>query len=175
MNENKKFLKYLFLSVKKWAKVLRNNNTTYKPSYRIVKIEETADGAHVVIIQLIGKSLLLKEKPEKILIDDKFVNSFSPVDVRTLTYLGYLGINGPKYKILAKHLSEKSDQTLFAVQKKGDKSYKISTANEISNNDELIQGLSQKEAHMVGLTTASEQRETDEKQKESLLRSLKKH
>lgn len=38
------------------------------------------------IIQLINKSITLYTKPEENLKDDKF----SPYDIRTLTYLGYL-------------------------------------------------------------------------------------
>lgn len=73
------------------------------------------------MIQIIGKATTFVAKPEELLMDDAIVDLFSPRDVRNLTYLGYLGINGPKYKILAQKLSEQADQTLFAILKKGEK------------------------------------------------------
>ncbi|OGT32004.1 MAG: hypothetical protein A3E87_10660 [Gammaproteobacteria bacterium RIFCSPHIGHO2_12_FULL_35_23] len=164
-----KFLSRVFQQWKNFTKP----DECYIPTYRIVNIEQDANGDYQVSIQLIGKQTVIKSAPEKLLADDKVVNCFSPRDVRTLTYLGYLGINSPKYKILAKTLSKNYDQMLFAVLKKGDKNYKIVTANEISNNEEIIEGLAQKEAHMIGMTTAGEQSILEEKQKEILRKQLK--
>lgn len=45
-------------------------------------------------------------------------------------YLGYLGINSPKYKILAQRISE-DNNIIFAIKKKGDKNIYTKTANEI--------------------------------------------
>ena len=152
---------------------VREETGYYRPAYRIVSIEKNEVEEYFVTIQVIGKSISYKTKPEKLLADDKLVNLFSPIDIRNLTYLGYLGINAPKYKILAKQLSEEKGQTLFAIHKKGDAGHHIVTATEISTNEEILQGLSQHDAHMVGFPTATEQAATEKLQKEELIRQLK--
>jgi len=73
----------------------------------------------MVTIKVINKNISFTIKPDEILAKDSMVDLFSPRDVRTLTYLGYLGINSPKYKILARRLSENNDKTIFALQKRG--------------------------------------------------------
>lgn len=145
---------------------------SYTPTYRIVNIEQDEDGHYSVTIQLIGKNVVQTMAPEQLLADDHMVNQFSPTDIRALTYLGYLDMNAPQYKILAKQLSQNHDQTLFALKKRGEKQPDVLTADEISSNEEMIYGLSQKEAHMVGMTTAEEQRLLEEKQKQQLREQL---
>jgi len=168
-----KSFKFLIRIFRQWKKITKSDRS-YIPLYRIVKIEKHEDGIYYVLVQLIGKNSLLKSEPEKLLADDKLVNSFSPTDIRTLTYLGYLGINSPKYKVLAKQLSEKNDQTLFAIHKKGEKTYQVITAEEISKNQEIINGLTQKEAHMIGFSTAIEQSIIEKREKENILNQLQK-
>ena len=82
----------------------RTELSTYKPCYRIADINTSIANEPSVTIQMIGKNITFKIAPETLLADNKLVNCFSPTDIRTLTYLGYLGINSPKYKILAKLL-----------------------------------------------------------------------
>lgn len=170
MRKRPKLLKFLIRTFRYWRNVSKTNS--YTPSYRILNIEQDDDNDYTVVVQLIGKNASFSAKPEKILADDNLVNAFAPTDIRTLTYLGYLGINSPKYKILAKRLSENSDQMLFALRKKGDKDYQVVTADEISKNEDIIKGLSQKEAHMVGLTTAAEHEAIEKRQKAELLKGL---
>lgn len=147
---------------------------SYTPTYRIVNIEQDEDDNYTVTIQLIGKNVVQTMAPEQLLADDKMVNQFSPTDIRALTYLGYLDMNAPQYKILAKQLSQNHDQTLFALKKRGEKQPDVLTADEISKNEDLIHGLSQKEAHMIGMTTANEQSVIEEKQKQQLREQLEK-
>jgi|GEM_PF-1084015 len=145
---------------------------TYKPCYRVVDIETSNKDKPVVTIQIIGKRITFEMEPETLLADDKLVNCFSPTDIRTLTYLGYLGINSPKYKILAKTLSKKNDQVLFALHKKGEPGLTSVTADEISRNKDILKELTQEEAHMIGLTTANEQTLIEKVRKEALLREI---
>lgn len=165
-----KTLKNAFRSLKNIAK---EKDGYYKPVYRVASIEQDETGEYYIVIQMIGKSTTYKTKPEKLLGDDELVDLFSPRDIRNLTYLGYLGINGPKYKILAKRLLKDKDQTIFAVIKKGEKKYKTVTASEISTNEEILQGLTQKDAHMIGFTSATEHFTAEKQQKEKLLKQLK--
>ncbi|PIR11353.1 MAG: hypothetical protein COV52_04430 [Gammaproteobacteria bacterium CG11_big_fil_rev_8_21_14_0_20_46_22] len=174
MKQRSKLIKFLTRIVRLWRK-LNKSNQSYTPAYRVANIEKNTEGEYEITVQLIGKNVIHKVAPEKLLADDKMVNCFSPTDIRTLTYLGYLEMHSPKYKILAKRLSENTDQTLFAIQKKGERKHRVVTANDISKDEEIIRHLSQKDAHMVGITTATEQHALEKKQKEKILKQLKKN
>jgi hypothetical protein len=156
-------IKFLIRILRYWKKISRVHSG-YVPSCRIVNLGQNETGTYYAEIQMVGKNSYLKMELEKILSDDALINCFSQTDIRTLSYFGYLGINGPKYKILAKQLLANNDQMLFVVHKKGDKDCKIITANEISNNEEILCGLSQKDAHMIGITIAIEQSILEKKQ-----------
>jgi hypothetical protein len=171
-NKAKPTRRFLKRIIRLWRNAKRSPYT-YTATHRIVNIEQNEKGDYQITIQLIGKNFLQTVSPEALLADDKMVNRFSPTDIRTLTYLGYLDINSPKYKILAKRLSENHDQMLFALSKKGEKDFKVVTADEISKNNDIIKGLSQSEAHMVGMTSAEEQATLLKKEKDRL--KLQKH
>lgn len=127
----------------------------YEAIYRIMSIEQDEHGDYVVIVQLINKSYTFAMKPEEILADDQMTNLFSPVDVRTMTYLGYLDINAPKYKILANRQAEDGG-LIFALKEKGQHKPVIKTAEEITADDNMLNQLSQEDAHTVGFTTGTQ-------------------
>ena len=133
-----------------------NKRDSYIPSYRVTEIFQDDEGDYMVQVQIISKSLAFKARPEELLAKDDIVDQFSPRDVRTLTYLGYLGINSPKFKILAKRLSENNDKLIFALKKKGDKKLIIKTADEIVKEKEILDNLKAEDAHLVGYTFATE-------------------
>ena len=136
---------------------------------RIVEIEQDKHENYIASIQLTNKSQIIKMKPEEVLADDELTNCFSPIDVRALTYLGYLGMNSPKYKILAQRLSETDNRFVFAIKQKGSNKPITKTADEISSDAELLASLDQKDAHMVGYTTASERACIEKEQMKKLL------
>ena len=154
-----------------YFKKARGKNV-FLPSYRVVEIIQEDDEQYVVEIQLIHKNLIFKAKPEELLAKDEIVDQFSPRDIRTLTYLGYLGINSPKYKILANRLLEKDNKLVFAIKKKGQKSIITKTADEIFKEQEVLESLSPKDAHLVGFTIASESAAAEKRQKEAVLKNL---
>lgn len=137
---------------------------TNKATYRVLSVEQNETEDYIATIQCIKKTLTFKMKPEEILADDDMTDRFSPRDVRALTYLGYLGINSPKYRILAKQLSQ-NDQLLFVVHKKGEKNAAYKTAKDISSDKEMLKNLDQQDAHMVGYLSASESIEKEQEQK----------
>lgn len=161
-------IKKIWIFARKLMANQRSTREIYRPSYRVVRIEQDETGAYCAVIQVIGKSTTFIVKPENLLMNDKMVNSFSPSDIRNLTYLGYLDMNAPKYKILAQKLSEEHDQTVFALLKKGEKNYSMVTAAQISTSQEILQGLNQIDAHRIGFIAAAEQISFDEKQKVEL-------
>jgi hypothetical protein len=163
-NKTIKFLKRVMRLSRNMAKT----SPSFKPIYRVIQIEKDHVGDYIVTVQVIGKTAVFKMEPDKILADDAMVAAFSPIDIRTLTYLGYLDMHSPKYNILAKRLSQHSDQVLFAVQKKGEKDYKIVTSDEITSDKTMLEGLSREHAHMVGMTVGVEQAAIEKKQMEAM-------
>lgn len=158
-----KFLKNFFEFSKK-AKTDRPKHILY----RLADIEEDKEGYHIAVIQIVGKGITYKIKPEELLADDKYIEKFSQKDIRALTYLGYLNVNKPKYKVLAKKHSIKLNKMIFALQKKGEKKPLVKTADQISIDEEILASLDQKDAHMVGYITATEHTLLEEKQKQQL-------
>jgi hypothetical protein len=151
-----------------------NNKTTFTPVYRIAGVLKDKHENYLVQVQLINRNLLFKMKPEEILAEDNLVDQFSPRDIRTLTYLGYLGINSPNYKILAKKLSENDDELSFFLMNKSDKKVIIKTASEILNEKDIIKNLDPEDAHIVGYTVASESVLEEKLQKEKLIKQIEK-
>ena len=145
---------------------------TFKPAYRVVNIEQEKNGDYRVTLQIIGKNNIFKVKPEYILANDKMVDLLSPKDVRTLTYLGYLDINSPQYRILAKRLSQKDNKMLFALNKKGEEKFEIKTAHEIAQNKKILNKLDWKDIHMIGYTEGTEEMLDEQKEKERIHKKL---
>ena len=144
----------------------------YKPRLRVIEISKTELNEFVAIIQIINKSVAFDVYPEEILEDDSFVDMFSPGDVRTLTYLGYMGINSPKYTILAKHLSQENNKIIFSIRKKGDKKIILKSALDLMNEKDIIQSMCPVDSHEVGYLAATENSAEDFKQKKEVLKNL---
>jgi hypothetical protein len=157
-------LKTIFSHIK-----IKNTKISYEPLYRLVEIRED-DGEYTVVIQVINKGAIFIAKPEEILANDTLVDQFSPKDVRSLTYLGYLGVNSPKYKILAQRLSQ-SDKTIFVLKKKGEKKVILKTADQIMQETDVILSMHSQDAKIVGYTVAAEAVVEEKKQKQALLKT----
>lgn len=140
------------------------------PTYRVIGVEETESGHYEVTAQMVGKGLAYKMNPEEILADDKLTSQFSSLDVRTLTYLGYLGINSPKYKILAQRLLD-DERMIFMVHKKGSEKVDLKTAADLSKDADVLKHMDQKDAHLVGYALANE-KSMDEKLQLTKLKQL---
>ncbi len=144
-------------------------DSSSQASNRVLTIEKNKDDDFIIKVQLINTSQTFIMRPEEILASDDLTDSFSPRDIRTLTYLGYLSLNSPKYKILAKKLSENDNKLIFAIKEKGKQKPIIKSANEISSDEKFLQGLLQKDAHMIGFAAATEQALTEQQEKKDLL------
>jgi hypothetical protein len=151
LNKCKNFIRSLSSSI-----TTMKNQYTFEANYKVIEICKTENDDYTITIQVINKNIVMQVKPEEILAKDHLVDQFSPRDIRTLTYLGYLGINSPKYQILAKRLSTKNDDVIFALKKKGEKKIIAKSAKEIMNEKEIIENLPASDANIVGYTVASE-------------------
>lgn len=166
-------IKHIIHKMKNIVKFIKSESgkNIYKPLYKLVDILET-DGQHVAVIKLLNKNVTFNATPEEILANDNLVDQFSPRDIRALTYLGYLGINSPKYKILARKLCE-NEKINFIIQKKGEKKVVIKTAAEIVSESNFISDMNSEDAKTVGYTMAIEAVSEEKRQKEALLDEIK--
>jgi hypothetical protein len=142
------------------------------PIYQVIEIVED-DEEFTVTIGIRHKNITFFAKPEEILADDTLVDRFSPRDIRALTYLGYLGINRPKYKILAQKLSE-NEKISFLLKKKGEKKVLVKTAEQIIQETDIILSMNPEDAKLVGYTIGSENVLNEKKQKAELLSQIQK-
>lgn len=168
-------MKKLKSSMRTLAKIYKESTarSSYIPAYKVVELAEKEPGSYIATIQVINKNVVFHSKPEDILKDDRLVDQFSARDIRTLTYLGYLGINSPKYTILAKRLSENADKTIFALRERGNKKVVTKSAQEIFSDKNVLKSLSATDAHDVGFTVASDAVVKEKHLKESLKRNTK--
>jgi nucleoside-triphosphatase THEP1 len=166
----RQFLQKFKKSYKSLATLIKENSPKYP--YRILSIDKDENDDFSAEVQLIGRRQTFRMKPEEILANDSLTDSFSQHDIRTLTYLGYLSLNSPKYKILAQYLSENDSKLIFAIKERGKQKPIIKSANEISSDKKLLEGLQQKDAHMIGYTIATEQVISEKMQKQELLTAI---
>ena len=168
-------MKKMFTIVKKIFQELKEAKAknTYTPSYRVLEILQDEEGRYTIHIQVIGKSLTFHAKPEELLAEDKVVDQFSPRDVRTLTYLGYLGINAPKYKILAQRLID-DNKVAFVIKKRGAKEVLVKTAGQLLQEREIIANMHPDDAKIIGYTSAAETTQEEFKLKKEILKKLSK-
>lgn len=130
---------------------------TRKDAYRIVGKEIGTDGECHLIVQVIGKAITLKAKPQELAADDRMLEGFSRKDVRVITYYACTELKQSKRKIIVLRFCNNLNKMIFGIKKRGTEDIEQKTANEISLDKALLSELSQEDAHMVGFTTASEQ------------------
>jgi hypothetical protein len=154
--------------ISKWKEATAQ--MSYTPTYRLEEIIRDKEEQYTVLVRVVNKHFTFKMKPEEILAEDKLVDQFSPRDIRTLTYLGYLGINAPKYKILAKRLSHENDKIIFALKKKGENKVIVKTADQILNEREILSSLNAEDAKTIGYTVGTESIYNEKRHQEILLK-----
>ncbi len=125
----------------------------YVPNYRLIEILKNEEDNYEIGIQIINKNKKFYATPEDILSDDKLIDQFSPRDVRTITYLGYLGIHSPQYKILAQRFV-KNNKIVFLLKQKNNKDIIVQTASEIIQNGNIIVNMPSADAQTIGYVLA---------------------
>ncbi|MCD8525489.1 MAG: hypothetical protein LRY67_07225 [Gammaproteobacteria bacterium] len=156
----------MFIKFKKMLTKILNH-----PAYKVHSIDQDENDNYIVKIQIIRKSLCFDTTPEKILSSDRITNKFSPTDIRTLTYLGYLDINSPKYKIMAQKLAE-NDQLVLLLREKKKNKLETKLPSEISINKENIKNFDSNDAHLIGYAQAMEDLAKEKKLKLSAKNKL---
>lgn len=153
--------------ISKLKKIIKDykKDHQYTTTFRLANIEKDNDDNYIAVVQLIGKNIILKMKPEKILADDTLTNKFSKTDVRNLAFFGYLGINKPEYKLLAEQITQ-DNKFIFACVHKDSKKVNLKTASEMLADKEINQSLDdtdkQRIAYIAGLESTHQPTSTSE-------------
>lgn len=132
-----------------------------RDAYRIVEIKEKKDGSCELIVQVMGKNITFKSRPEEIAGDDHMLEHFSRQDVRTITYFATQEIKKPRYKILVHDFCVAFNKMIFSLKRSNKEGVIQKTAAQISEDKELLKQLTQEEAHLIGYTTAAEKNQED--------------
>lgn len=138
-----------------------------RDAYRIVG-QENRNGQCLLTVQVVGKSITFKVTPEELAGDDQILELFSRKDIRTIVYYACNEIKKPRYKIILQEFCSKLGRMIFGVQKRGDENLITITPEEISLNKEVLNNLSQEDAHLVGYASATERMATEKQQMQQL-------
>ncbi|TAK74961.1 MAG: hypothetical protein EPO11_06245 [Gammaproteobacteria bacterium] len=124
--------------------------------FRISKIRKNKNNEVVLHIKVINKLDVFLRKPSEIVANDYLLEGFSKKDIRMITYLATQELHKPTHKITSHHHDDELDKIAFTLTKKDGKTYNM-TADQVSQDKELINKLSQQDAHRIGYQLAIEQ------------------
>jgi hypothetical protein len=125
--------------------------------FRIINAEKNKHGEHIIEVQVINKSTVFKCGANEIAAQDQLLECFSKSDVRMITYLATEDLLKPKKKIIGFEYDGQTEKTFLKIRHHGSDQLLKITADKISNNPELLNELSQEDAHKAGYLTATEQ------------------
>lgn len=155
----------------KWlAEQLRAAQQKTAPSYvyKIVGKEKCKKtGEEKLTVQVAGKNVFLQFTPKELVMDETMLKGFSPLDVRTITYLA-LQTDKPKqkklFRIIAQFFSRQRKEEMFVIQADGDNAQITKSAQELSNDPHVIQNFDPQDAHRIGFIAGSEQVAAEEEE-----------
>jgi hypothetical protein len=157
------YMKWLISQIREIQKHTPQNNHIYK----IVGKEFCKKtNEEKLAIQVAGKSVFVHFTPHELVKDEVTLKGFSPLDVRTITYLACnaeqrLKSKKPLYQIVAQFFSRNKGEETFIIQSEKENKRIIKSAQEISSNPHLIDGLNSQDAHRIGYVSGSEQVATE--------------
>lgn len=115
-----------------------------------------------LIIQIAGKNAFMHVTPKQLMLDEGTLRGFSPLDIRTITYLACQIENAPKekkwlYRVIAQFFSKNRKEEMFIIQTSSNTSQITKSAQEISSDPELINKFHPEDAHKIGYISGTEQ------------------
>jgi hypothetical protein len=151
------YFKWLALNIQELNKV---NSANF--SYKIIDKEFCKkSNTEKLVIQVMGKNAFISIAPQELMLDEYLLRGFSPLDVRTITYLALNNSQSlPKrsfYKIISQFFSSKKNQEMLTIQNLNANTFITKSAQEISKDPSLIKKLEPEDAHRIGYITGTEQ------------------
>jgi hypothetical protein len=122
----------------------------------------------LLLVQVAGKNVFLKMSPKEIAADDAMLRGFSPLDVRTITYFAckehfetkQQKSAEPKqnilYRIITQTFSRRQKKQMVVIEQINQAEVITTSVQTISNNPEMIDGFSPRDAHQVGYAAGME-------------------
>ncbi len=167
MSLNKQFFsEYLKWFIAQYHTFVELSTPSY--AYKIVKRKENnVTGEEKFVIQLTNKKVFFELSPEKIVLDEKMLRGFSPLDIRTITYYACKKMDLDKipkkespitriYRVVAQVFSRHSKQEMITLENEETGNVISQPVQTISNSPEMIDKMSPKDAHLVGFVAGSE-------------------
>ncbi len=142
---------------------------TTKSIFRVIK-KERKNGKNVIDVQVINKASVFRCRVDEIIGHDQLLECFSKSDIKLITYLATEDLFQPRNKIVGFEYKECFERTVLRVKTK-DNQYDNFTPDQISSNPELLNGLSQEDAHRAGYLLAIEQMILEKKSMENIKNS----
>jgi hypothetical protein len=132
-------------------------NREFHISHRLAGHERNDQGQYLVQIHVIGKNIIYKISPEKILENDQATGCFSTKDIRAISFLACENLKEPTHELLGQKFAREENKYVFKVRhgKTGEELER--SAEQISADPSLIKGLTPADAHKIGYITANEQ------------------
>ncbi len=121
--------------IKKYSELKQPDNIIY----RIIGLKSKQNK---LIIQLVGKSLIIELSPHEIVADDKLLEGFSKKDIRAITYLACEIIKKPKYKIIMQEFSEEYSEMKFQLKEVLGKTVITKSAIQILLDKDILTNMS---------------------------------
>lgn len=165
MNKSISLFEYVQLFFKWYSEISKKIQEA--PVYRLLDVTNNSSVC-CLKIQIIGRSTIFECQPLDIVNNDAFLEGFSKKDVRIITYFATKELNKPKFKIFTQETQQTIDRIIFKLFKKDSKEIIKKTAREISLDKNILNQLSQEDAHLIGYVTANEQENFDREQMEIL-------
>jgi len=122
----------------------------------------------IFLIQVAGKNVFLRMSPKEIAADDVMLKGFSPLDVRTITYFAckehfeaiQQKAHQPKqnilYRIAAMTFSRRQKKQMLVIAQENKGEIITTSVTNVSNNPEMIEGFSPRDAHKIGYAAGVE-------------------
>ncbi len=139
--------------------------------YKVIGKEECQKtGVEKLCIQVAGKNVFLYFVPQELVKDEEMLNGFSPLDVRTITYMALekleqgrsIEIDG-LYKIEKQYFSDRKEKEMFVFRYQ-DKDKSIArSAQELTCDSSFIKNFNSLDANRIGYIAGYEQALIDNK------------
>jgi hypothetical protein len=159
-NKNSIFSQYAAWLLKNYSEYRK----LHTDIYRIAEIKQTKTDEKIIVVQVIGKSVVLECTPQEIVMDDRLLEGFSKKDIKTISYFAFKQAVTPKYRIIVQRFCEKLNRVFFKlkVNGKNDLSHIEKTAGQIMLDTTLINGLSNEDLKNVSYIAGFEHSQGDD-------------
>lgn len=145
-----------FIEFVAWFLNKYQKQQTAQNIYRLIDLKQLPTGQHKLIIQVIGKSIVIEHSPQEVVANDQILEGFSKKEIRLITYIACEQRNKPRYKIVMQEFCNKFNRILFKLKKYDSDEMISRTASQISLDKNIINHLSREDVCSIIYTAGYE-------------------